>query len=84
LHSGCHQTIIVIFVDKKKSVKRVKIVDTSKNIGYKKQKIQQNSNGSTSESSKMIHSKKEHDSIEEGKKMFSWIIDPMPVDDFME
>jgi len=36
------------------------------------------------EPNRMIHSKKEHDSIEEGKKMFEWIINPMSVDDFME
>lgn len=65
-------------------MKRIKIVDPSKNIGYKKQKIQQSSNGSASESTKMMHTKKEHDSIEEGKEMFAWIINPMSVDDFME
>jgi lysine-specific demethylase/histidyl-hydroxylase NO66 len=70
--------------NKKKLVKRIKIVDPSKNVGYKKPKIQQSSNGSAVEPTRMMHTKKEHDSIEEGKEMFEWIINPMSVDDFME
>ena len=60
-------------------------MDLTKNVGYKKQKIvQQSSNGSAGEPTKISHPKKENDSIEEGKAMFEWIINPMSLDDFMK
>lgn len=61
-------------------------METNKNVGYnKKQKLQQSTNGSSHVTPKVtINAKKGTNSIDEGKSMFEWIINPMSVDEFME
>ncbi|KAG5679741.1 hypothetical protein PVAND_009285 [Polypedilum vanderplanki] len=64
---------------KKKPIKRIKIVNNELNLeaALKRPKLD-TSNGEKASGSKEIHS------IEEGKNMFQWIIDPLSVDEFMK
>lgn len=75
-----------LIADKKKLEKRVKIVPQQQQQQHptKKQKIS-NTNGGKSKAVEKpsTSSKSKGSSIEEGKKMFEWLMTPVTIDDFM-
>lgn len=70
-----------IISDKKKSLKRQKIVENVNQSKPKKIKKTSESNANPKESKVSV---KEIHSIEEGKQMFQWIMNGVDVDDFMK
>ena len=75
-------------VDKKKSGKRIKIVQPQQPSKKFKDSKDELKNGSTNvkpEKKQTVKSFKiDGSSIDEGKKMFEWLISPEPVDKFMK
>lgn len=82
---------LYLLPDKKKSAKRIKIVPQLQQQKHnpKKQKVSEtNSNGSSVHKMEKVEKKPvlvkaKGSSIEDGKKMFEWLINPEPVDKFM-
>jgi hypothetical protein len=69
---------VYIFLGKKKPIKRVKIVNNEQhNLQEKRPKLDA-SNGEKASGSK------EYTSIDEGRKMFEWILSPLTVEEFMK
>lgn len=83
---------MLFLADKKKSGKRVKIVEPQQqqqiNLNKaKKQKIEETNGSSQPKVKKAVKEsagKSNGSSIDEGKKMFEWMITPVTVDDFMK
>lgn len=74
--------MIEFHLDKKKSLKRNKIVVPAHNQSKPKKVKTETQNGNAKEK-KEIKVKEVH-SIEEGKNMFQWIMDGINVDEFMK
>jgi hypothetical protein len=77
-----------LFTDKKKLTKRIKIVEPQTNPKRFKAASngkEENKNGSKGQKpeKKASNIKSNGSSIDEGKKMFEWLITPEPVDEFM-
>lgn len=73
-----------LIADKKKLEKRVKIVpQQQQQHPSKKQKISDTNGKSKAVEKPSISSKSKGSSIEEGKKMFEWLMTPVAIDDFM-
>lgn len=80
---------LYLLSDKRKSDKRIKIVPQPQQQKHnpKKQKVSE-SNGSSAPKvekveKKPVQVKPKGNSIEDGKKMFEWLINPEPVNEFM-
>jgi hypothetical protein len=75
--------LIEFHLDKKKSLKRNKIVEPAHNQKPKNKKVKTETQNGNSKEKKEGKVKEVH-SIEEGKNMFQWIMDGINVDEFMK